>query len=93
MWSELKGTADIEPLRREIQRDHVNRIAGSLLQPQHSGRADTRSLMRAQARGLLQDVRVAADRRRLGDETRAHLQDVADTLEQALGARLQRGGA
>ncbi|MEO8080965.1 MAG: zinc-dependent metalloprotease, partial [Caldimonas sp.] len=93
VWSELKGSTDIEPLRREIQRDYVNRIAGLLLHPNSSTRADTRSLVRVQAKGLLDGIHAAEHRRGLSEEARAHLQDSADTLEQALNAKLQRAGA
>ena len=42
---------DIAPLRREVQRDHVNRIAALLIRPGAASRADTRSIVRAQAQG------------------------------------------
>ena len=82
VWSELDGRGDIAPLRRELQRDHVNRIAALLLRPGAASRADTRSTVRVQAQSLLA----------LSDEAQAHLADSADTLEQALSARLQRAG-
>jgi hypothetical protein len=93
LWSELDGKTDVAPLRREVQRDHVNRLAAMLLRPGAASRADTRSLVRSQARVLLERVRVASRRSVFSEETRAHLQDSADTLEQALTARLQRAGA
>ena len=94
VWSELDGKpADIAPLRREVQRDHINRIAALLLRPGASSRADTRGVVRGQATALLTRVRAAGRRGGLGEETRAHLVDSADTLEQALNARLQRVGA
>jgi hypothetical protein len=92
VWSELDGRGDIAPLRREVQRDHVNRIAGLLLRPGAASRADTRSTVRAQAKILLERIRVASHRPGLSEEARAHLADSADTLEQALSARLQRAG-
>ena len=50
VWSELDGRSiDIAPLRREVQRDHVNRIAALLIRPGGASRADTRSTVRAQA--------------------------------------------
>ena len=76
-----------------MQRDHVNRIAALLVRPGAAARADTRSTVRMQARALLEKIRVASRRPNLGDETKAHLADAADTLEQALAARLQRSGA
>src|SRR5450432_4201844 len=93
VWSELDGRADIAPLRREVQRDHVNRIAALLLRPGGATRADTRSTVRAQAKSLLEHIRAAGHRPGLSDEAQAHLADSADTLEQALAAKLQRNGA
>ncbi|HEY0858397.1 MAG TPA: zinc-dependent metalloprotease [Albitalea sp.] len=93
VWSELATQSDIPPLRRELQREHVNRLAGMLLRPSDLSRADTRSLMRAQAKALLTRLDAASKRKNLGPEARAHLQDSADTLSQALAAKLQRAGA
>nr|HET7860385.1 zinc-dependent metalloprotease [Caldimonas sp.] len=93
VWSELDTKSDIAPLRRDIQRDHINRISALLLRPGAAARADTRSLVRVQARALLEKIRAASQRHGLSEETRAHLTDSADTLEQALAARLQRAGA
>jgi hypothetical protein len=93
VWSELATQrADIPSLRRELQRDHVNRLAALLLQPSSMSRSDARSLLRQQAQSLLTRINVAAKRRDLGVETRAHLADSAETLAQALAARLQRTG-
>jgi hypothetical protein len=93
VWSELGGNADIPPLRRELQREHVNRVANMLLRPSSLSRADARSLIRAQAQTLLVRINAASRRSGLGAEARAHLQDSADTLSQALAAKLQRAGA
>ena len=92
VWSELDGRGDIVPLRREVQREHVNRIAVLLLRPGASSRVDTRSTVRVQARVLLERIRLASHRPGLSEEAQAHLADSADTLEQALTARLQRFG-
>jgi len=93
VWSELDGRGDIAPLRREVQRDHVNRIAAMLIRPGAASRADTRSIVRVQAKALLERIRSAAHRPGLSEESRAHLADSADTLEQAMSAKLQRNGA
>ncbi|RKH92328.1 hypothetical protein D7Y15_43925, partial [Corallococcus sp. AB030] len=92
VWSELGGAGDIAPLRRELQRDHVNRIANLLLRPSASTRVDTRSWVRAQAVLLLARLRAGEHRASLGEETRVHLRDSADTLAQAMSAKLQRQG-
>ena len=93
VWSELGQAGDIAPARRELQRDHVNRMAAQLLRPASLSRADARSLVRAQAQTLLERMSAATRRSDLGPEARAHLTDSADTLRQALTARLQRAGA
>ena len=98
IWSELDaGNAarlgDIPAPRRALQREHLNRIAALLLRPNSAGRADARSLVRAQAQALLVRVSAAARRGGLSADTRAHLEDGADTLAQALSARMTRPGA
>ncbi|MGH8795531.1 MAG: zinc-dependent metalloprotease [Caldimonas sp.] len=93
IWSGLAGRADIPSARRELQREHVNRIAAALLRPGNASRADARSLMRVQAQSLLGQIQAALARRSFGADTTAHLQDCADTLAQVLSARLQRAGA
>jgi hypothetical protein len=93
VWSELKARrGDIAPTRRELQRDYVNRLAELLLKPSALERSDARSLLRVQARSLLERVRASSRRPGLSEEARAHLADCADTLSQALDARLMRAG-
>ncbi len=92
VWSELGSGADISASRRELQRDHVNRVASLLLRPGALSRSDARSLLRAQAQGLLARIQHASKSRRLSADARAHLRDSADTLSQALTARVQRAG-
>ncbi|NML14118.1 zinc-dependent metalloprotease [Azohydromonas caseinilytica] len=93
VWRELQGRGDIPAVRRELQREHVNRLAQQLLRPQSLSRADARALVRSEALALLPRLQAAARRTDLSAETRAHLLDSADTLSQALTARLQRAGA
>jgi hypothetical protein len=95
IWSELADikaarSRDIPAPRRALQREHLNRVASLLLRPSGSGRADTHSLVRVQAQSLLGRVNAAAKRPALDADTRAHLQDCADTLSQALSAKLMR---
>jgi hypothetical protein len=70
----------------------VNRVAAAVLRPGTSSRADARSLLRVQAQALLAQIQAALARNSYGADTRAHLQDSADTLTQVLSARLQRSG-
>ena len=92
VWSELSQSGDIPALRRELQREYVTRIANQLLRPGALSRADARSLVRAQAQTLLTRLNTAAKRPGLSAEAQAHLQDSADTLQQALTAKLTRTG-
>ncbi|MFY8084624.1 MAG: zinc-dependent metalloprotease, partial [Rubrivivax sp.] len=91
IWSELASSADIAPARRELQREHLNRIAGQILRPT-AARADTRSLMRAEALALQKNLKAAAARPQWNAEVRAHLQDSLDLLTEALAAKMQRAG-
>jgi hypothetical protein len=92
IWSELSpGAVDIAPARRELQREHLNRIAGQILRPTAT-RADTRSLMRAEALALQKSLKAAAARVQWNAEVRAHLQDSLDLLTEALAAKMQRAG-
>ena len=87
IWSELAKGGNISATRRELQRDHVNRVANSLFRPNPQARADARSLLRVQAQQLQAQLDKALKRRAPMDaESRAHLQDSADTLSQALSA-------
>ncbi|MEO7852116.1 MAG: zinc-dependent metalloprotease, partial [Rubrivivax sp.] len=86
VWSELAGTGNghISVPRRDLQREYVNRLAASLLRPSPQSRADTRGLLRVQAQALAQQLNKAAKRTPASEAaTRAHLQDSADTLNQA----------
>jgi len=94
IWSELGGRGgEIAPARRELQREHVNRVASAVLRPGAASRVDERSLARVQAQSLLAQIDSALARRSWHGDTRAHLQDCADTLKQVLDAKLQRLGA
>lgn len=92
VWSELGKSGDIAAARRELQREHVNRLSTMLLRPTAASRADARSLLRVEAQGLLARINGASKRPGLSAEARAHLADSADSLTQALQARLQRAG-
>ena len=75
-----------------MQREYLNRVTTLMLRPAGTTRADMRSLMRAQAVALLGRVDAASRRGGVTADTRAHLQDCADTLSQALQAKVVRPG-
>jgi hypothetical protein len=92
IWSELAGPGDISALRRELQREHANRLSALLLRPVSLGRADARGVLRMQAQELRRRIVAAQARPGLSAEARAHLADAAETLGLALEAKLQRAG-
>ncbi len=94
VWAELAGAGgDIAPLRRELQREHANRLVALLLRPSGSGRSDARTLVASQTRELLASISRAAGQRRWSDASRAHLRDIGILLREALAAKVVRVSA
>lgn len=91
IWSELKSGGDINGLRRNLQREHVKRIAGALLRPSGTTPADAKSLQRENAMALATQLR-ASMAKPMSAEARAHLSESLNTLDEALKANLQRAG-
>ena len=93
LWTDLGAGGPIAQARRELQRDHVNRLAFAVLRPSPGARADARGALRHEAQALLRRIEAAQRRDRAADEpTRLHLADSADSLRQVLAARLPRAG-
>jgi len=86
------GNGDIPPRRRELQRDHVNRLATVLLRTPGGVRVDMRATLRAEAQALLPRIQAAQRRPGLSEASRLHLADCAETLRVALAAPMQRAG-
>ena len=93
IWSELGGRADISQPRRELQREHVNRLAALVLRPGAASRSDTRAMVRGRAAVLAGRLEKALRQPGLSAEAQVHLQDSADSLRSALAAPLARVGA
>ena len=97
LWSDAgnfgaDGKGDIPARRRELQRDHVNRLAVVLLRTPSGVRVDMRATLRAEAAGLLPRIQAAQRRPGLSAASRLHLADCAETLRVALNAPMQRAG-
>ncbi len=90
IYSDLAGHGDIPAPRRELQRDHISRLAALVLKPQALARADARAQVRAQAQSLAARLQRAAQRAGLSNEARLHLADGAEALRSALAARSDR---
>ncbi|HZI82375.1 MAG TPA: zinc-dependent metalloprotease, partial [Casimicrobiaceae bacterium] len=92
IWSELKTGRDISVFRRNLQREHLKRVAGMLVRPSQTMQADARALQRENAKELLALIKAAKTKPALSKESRAHLAECENTLEEALKAPLQRPG-
>jgi hypothetical protein len=93
IWSELRTGADIPLVRRNLQREHVRRLATALLKPSAGTPPDARAVARSTALDLTREIERAKNGRRLSGEARAHLDESLATLQEALRAPLQRAGA
>lgn len=89
IWSELKGGKDISGMRRNLQREHIKRIANALVRPNPATPADARSLHRQTASSLQKDIAAAIGQMQ-SKEARAHLAESLATLNEALKASLVR---
>ncbi len=92
IWSELKSGREVTPMRRNLQREHLRRVAGVLVRPSPTQPADARSLMRLNAQQLAAELRAAQAKPAYSRETRAHLSESLNTLDEALKAQIQRAG-
>jgi hypothetical protein len=80
-------------MRRNLQREHLRRVASMLLRPTGGLPADARSLMRVDAQDLVKELRAAQNKPALSREAKAHIAESLDTLTEALKAPMQRVGA
>ena len=92
IWSELASKADIPQPRRDLQREHINRLTSLVLRPGALSRTDARALLRGRAAALALRIERAAKLPGLSVEARAHLQDSSESLRSALAAPLARVG-
>lgn len=91
IWSELKNGAEIDVLRRSLQREHLKRLQTLLTKGSAMLPADALSLARLHATRLQVTLRSAVARGGRSIETRAHLAESLATLTEALRATMQRG--
>ena len=90
IWSELKTGQDIPLIRRNLQREHVNRVAGALLRPSSTMPADARALLRIEAIALRSELAAAQRRTGTSKEAQAHLAQAFATVDEALKAPVVR---
>ncbi|MEJ7669392.1 MAG: zinc-dependent metalloprotease [Casimicrobiaceae bacterium] len=90
IWSELKTGRDIDLFRRNLQREHANRVASALLRSAATMPADARALLRVEAKTLRTEIAAAQKRSSYSPEAKAHLVEALATLDEALRAPLVR---
>jgi len=93
IWSELRTGRDITLFRRNLQREHVLRIANALLRPSGSMPADARATLRADARALRAELLAAQNRSSYSTEAKAHITEALNMVDEALKAPLIRQAA
>ena len=91
VWSELKTGKDITLFRRNLQREYVTRVADALLRPSGAMPADARALLREDAAKLRAEL-VHAPTRRMSEEAKAHVAEMATMLDEAQKAPIVRQG-
>jgi len=97
IWSELRdrkaAARDVDSLRRNLQREHLKRLAAGLLRPiAASGNADAPAVNRMVARQIESDLRVALAAGGWSGMARAHLEDSLALISEALRAPLNKQG-
>ena len=91
VWGDGVVVADTTPARRALQREHARRLATIITRPGVGTAAgDARALHRLTAKTLLARAQQAKGNSKLGNQTRAQLDDIIDTLDAALKAQAAR---
>jgi hypothetical protein len=83
---------EIDSLRRNLQREHLRRLAGGVLRAASPAAADVRAVHRQVALQLEASLKAALQSRTWTPMARAHLADSLATLTEALKAPLNRQG-
>ena len=96
VWSELtagaKDHGDIDSLRRNLQREHVRRLATGLVRASTTTAADVRAVHRQVAMKLQSQLKAAVTGKRRSSLVQAHLEDSLETITEALKAPLVKQG-
>jgi hypothetical protein len=96
VWSELavgnQGKAEIDSLRRNLQREHVRRLATGLVRASATTAADVRAVHRQVAMKLQSQLKTALTSKRRSSLVQAHLEDSLETITEALKAPLVKQG-
>jgi hypothetical protein len=90
IWSELETAAEIDSFRRSLQRAHLGKLMGLVVDPAPGAPEDAATLARADLRALDAGIERAMTRTDLDAVTRAHLDETAARIDAALAAGIDR---
>jgi len=89
IWGD--SVTDVTPARRALQREHARRLASAITRPGvGTATGDARALHRLTAKTLLARAQQSRSNGKLSAQTRAHLDEIVDTLDAALKAQVAR---
>ncbi len=92
IWREALQGKRVELLRRNLQKEHLQRMSAMLLRSSKGLPPEAAGLIRQNARHLLSQLKRASNAQKLDLETQAHYQDAINTLTETLKANVQRSG-
>jgi hypothetical protein len=93
IWKEAIQGKRVPLLRRNLQKEHLQRLSLTLVRPSKGLPPEAAGLIRQNARKLLLQLQRASTSRGLDSETKAHLVDSISILSESLKATIQRSGA
>ena len=93
IWKEAIQGKRVPLLRRNLQKEHLQRLSLTLVRPSKGLPPEAAGLIRQNARKLLLQLQRASTSRGLDSDTKAHLVDSISILSESLKATIQRSGA
>ena len=93
IWKEAIQGKRVPLLRRNLQKEHLQRVSQTLVKPSKGLPPEAAGLIRQNARKLLLQLQRASTSRGLDSDTKAHLVDSISILSESLKATIQRSGA
>lgn len=90
VWEELPAGATVTPLRRNLQRTHLQALIDMAIQPNHAAPADAKMLARSQLRRLNVQLKGATGKAQ-DAVSQVHFADLAELSTKALNAQIVIG--
>jgi len=90
IWFEANQGRRVQLLRRNLQKEHLQRISTLLVKPSRGFPPEAVGIVRQNARRLLNQLKRALASSNLDADTKAHWVDSISTLNESLKANIQR---